>query len=461
MTRRLVLAILATVVGTLVVVGTTTAAVARWQARDATESALRERAEVLAAAGSGVGAATAPDEVAVARRVLRGVRRALRLDGVEFVRITPGGQIDGTLPAGVSESDLDAAALASGETQSGAHGSLVWAAAPRVRPQATVVAVVTQRASSGLDAVVPRFVLAGVVTGALGTVVAVTLARRLSRPVEEATGVARRLAAGDLDARLPDPRPGDDDELAGLARSINTMAEGLQRSRALEQQFLLSISHDLRTPLTSIRGYAEALADGTTADAARAAGTIVTEASRLEHLIGDLLDLAHLDARSFSLHPVKHDLRAAAVDAARAMAPLARGRGLEIAVADGPPVPVLADRERVGQILGNLLENAVKHARSTVGVYVTAAAGKAVLRVDDDGAGIAPEDRPHVFERLYRAGRDPVRAEVGSGLGLAIVHQLTEAMGGSVSAGAAPGGGARIEVVLPLSENSRGAITLS
>ena len=122
--------------------------------------------------------------------------------------------------------------------------------------------------------------------------------------------------------------------------------------------------------------------------------------------------------------------------------------------APGSPVIAHADPARVLQLLGNLLDNACKFARSRVDVHVTDELGMAVLRVDDDGPGIAPDDRPHVFERLYVSGRRPERAEVGSGLGLAIVRQLAEAMDGSVAVNAAPSGGARIEVRLPLAQPS-------
>src|SRR5213078_4532728 len=121
-----------------------------------------------------------------------------------------------------------------------------------------------------------------------------------TRPLREAQDATRRISAGDLTTRLPVAKPGAKDELTSLAESINAMAESLERSKGLERQFLLSVSHDLRTPLTSIRGYAEALAERK-AKPGHAAAVILSEARRLERLVGDLLELAKLDARRFSL----------------------------------------------------------------------------------------------------------------------------------------------------------------
>ena len=153
--------------------------------------------------------------------------------------------------------------LAGGSTQSGRVRDLVWVADPVELRARTVVTVVTRRMGSGVAAAAGWFLLASVVTLLLGAIVAVIVGRRLGRPVRQADEAARRIAAGELSTRLTPPagRPGD--ELVDLAGAINAMAESLERSKGLEQQFLLSVSHDLRTPLTAIRGYAEAITDGT------------------------------------------------------------------------------------------------------------------------------------------------------------------------------------------------------
>ena len=228
------------------------------------------------------------------------------------------------------------------------------------------------------------------------------------------------------------------------------MAESLERSRALEQQFLLSVSHDLRTPLTSIRGYAEAISDGA-GDPVHAASVISSEARRLERLVADLLDLAKLQTSSFSLKLEPVDLGQLATVAAQGFEPDAAERGLSIRALDtGAPLPVFVDHDRLGQAAANLIENAMKYASSAVVVRTSVTGEWAVMTVTDDGQGIDPTDLPHLFERLYVARRQPARHESSSGLGLAIVKQLVEAMQGEVSVTSEIGRGTTFEVRLPL-----------
>jgi signal transduction histidine kinase len=234
--------------------------------------------------------------------------------------------------------------------------------------------------------------------------------------------------------------------LAELVRSVNTMASSLERSKGVEQQFLLSISHDLRTPLTSIRGYAEAISDGATTDPKWAASVILKESRRLERLVADLLELAKLQSRSFSFHMQPVDLAAVALDTLEAFGAEATDVGLELIVDAPEHIMVTADRDRLGQVAANLVENAKNYAKTSITVGARVVDGTPMLWVDDDGTGIAPGDRPHVFERLYRTSQQPVRAENSSGLGLAIVAELTAAMNATVTAEQAPGGGARIVV---------------
>jgi two-component system sensor histidine kinase BaeS len=225
------------------------------------------------------------------------------------------------------------------------------------------------------------------------------------------------------------------------------MAAELERSRATDQRFLLSVSHDLRTPLTSIRGYAEGIVDGA-ADPAWAAGVILRETKRLERLVADLLDLSRLEARSFTLRPEELDLGEVAAAVVDGFRPDAASASIELRLATAP-APVRADPDRLAQVVANLVQNALKFASTRVTVTAESRGADAVLHVDDDGPGIAAEDLPHVFERLYVSRHEPVRKEAGSGLGLAIVRELAEASGGQVTAMAAPSGGARFELVLP------------
>ncbi|MFN0089837.1 MAG: sensor histidine kinase, partial [Acidimicrobiales bacterium] len=269
-------------------------------------------------------------------------------------------------------------------------------------------------------------------------------------PLAQAGDVAQRIAAGNLAARADEAQAAAGGaEIESLTRSLNAMADSLERSRGLEQQFLLSISHDLRTPLTSIRGYAEAILDGALDEPQHGARVIRSEAARLERLVADLLELARLEARQFGLSPAPLDLARLAADGAAGFAPAAEAAGRRITVR-AEPTWVLADRDRLAQVIANLVENALRFAASQVEVRAGPGPdGMGWLQVADDGPGIAAEDLPHVFERLYVARSRPRRKESGSGLGLAIVRELVAAMGGVVHAEAPPGGGARLVVRLP------------
>lgn len=443
MTRRIVIAIVATTIAALVLAGGLTLAIVGGTARRETEADLLRQAKEIATA---VDRRTTPAD-AVFTRVLR---QALKLDDLAFVGINAQGRTAEPLPGSLTLADLQVGRLLEGEAISGHKGPLAFAAAPAGRVNAnTGIVVVTRRTDLGLGRAWRWFVLSSLVTIAIGGIVAATLGRRLARPVREARAATHRIAQGELSTRLDEPKPKADDELADLTRSINAMAAALERSQGLEQQFLLSVSHDLRTPLTSIRGYAEAIADGA-GDPKKAAAIILSESRRLERLVRDLLDLAKLEQRQFSLTPSATDLGEIVTATAEGFEPDAYGAEIRLLLDVSGAAPVWADVDRLAQVIANLVENAIKHARSTVTLRTRADQQWAVLMVDDDGPGIAPEDLAHVFERLYVSRHAPVRKEAGSGLGLAIVRELVGAMGGQVQAQANPlGSGARMVVWLP------------
>jgi two-component system OmpR family sensor kinase len=454
MTRRLVAAIVGAVVATLLLAGAGTLVLANLRARHTTERELRSEAASVAANIDtilDVDASATPVQLRRRLRVAKAFAGALPIDELAVLTTDAAGNLsDVDLPSGLTLDVLRPAALARLQVVSGNSGNLVFAAAPAlISGSRLVVVVITRQANAGLGASVRYFVLTAAATVVLGLLAAVALGRRLTRPIRDASAATQRIAAGELSTRLQEPAANDHDELAELSRSINGMAEGLQRSRVLEQQFLLSVSHDLRTPLTSIRGYAEAIADGA-AEPRAAADVIRSESRRLERLVADLLDLAKLQSRSFSLQPVALDVGAALVTAVSGFGPDAADRSVELRTLSGPPVVVLADPDRVAQIAANLIENALKFARFTVTVSARVDGAFGVVTVDDDGPGIEPSDIALVFERLYVARSQPTRSESTSGLGLAIVRELVEAMHGSVGAGVADHGGARLWFRLPL-----------
>lgn len=313
-------------------------------------------------------------------------------------------------------------------------------------PQATgVVIIQTNVATIGREARLWFLVSASIVLfGAAAA--AAALAKRFVRPIRQATEATAAIASGDLGVRVP---VAGSDELAALGTGINEMAAELERGRAAEQQFLLSVSHDLRTPLTALRGYGEALEDGTATDTARAGAVISHHAQRLGRLVGDLLDLGKLEARQFRFDIQTIDAADVVTAAANGAHPVAEERGLNIVVAADTEAFVAADPDRLGQIVANLIENALAFARTSIDVSVETVGGEVQITVGDDGPGIAEADLPHVFDRLYVTKLVPDRSETPSGLGLAIVRELSHAMGGSVAATRGARGGTAMVVRLP------------
>jgi two-component system sensor histidine kinase BaeS len=275
--------------------------------------------------------------------------------------------------------------------------------------------------------------IAGLAGAALAALAAFVLARRIALPVHRVAEAARSLARG----TRPKPVPVEGaTELATLAVAFNDLAAQLERAREAEKSFLLSVSHELKTPLTAIRGYAEALQDGALAPEDVAA-TVVVEAARLERLVGDLLDLARMNRTDFSVHPSEIDLAEVAEDAVRRYEQQAEAFGLALTVSADGPSPAIADADRVLQVVSNLVENALRLTPRGGEVRVLTAPG--VLRVEDTGPGLELEDRERAFERFYLHERYGRERPVGTGLGLAIVKELTEAMGGKVEVTSEPG----------------------
>jgi two-component system sensor histidine kinase BaeS len=224
------------------------------------------------------------------------------------------------------------------------------------------------------------------------------------------------------------------------------MAEQLVQARAAEKQFLLSVSHELKTPLTAIRGYAEGVEDGAF-DVDEAVATIMAEAARLERLVRDLLDLARMNRTDFSIHRENVDLAETAREAVRRYEAQARDFGVTLEEFAPAAAPAVADRDRVLQVTSNLVENALRLTPPGGVVRVTAEPG--VIIVEDSGPGLRREDLPHAFERFYLHTRYSSDRTVGTGLGLSIVKELTQGMGGSVDVESAPERGTRFTVRVP------------
>jgi signal transduction histidine kinase len=454
--RRLTVAVLAVVVGTLVLTVAGSLLLVRRTAVSSTETDLTSQARALSELLQSRAAA------ATDRRVLTLLRDAGSYRTLAVVGLSPGGQFT-SLPPVLSAGDLDVAALQGGQAVTGNVGLTVFVAEPvlltaRQRvvlgpvPAAdTAVLVVTRSVKGPVDGL-PYFLLVAGIVLVVGAVVAAVLARRISAPLARAVATTRRMAAGDLSARVP-TSPHDDAEMHELAQAINALGDNLARARGMERSFLMSVSHDLRTPLTSIRGYAEALAEGAATDVAGAAGVIAAEAGRLDRLVQDLLDLARIDARRFSLDMRPVDVVSVASGVLQALRPEAAAFGVELhaqlPARSGPWVR--ADADRLAQVVANLLENGLKFTQTRVDLSVGVEDGWCWLTVTDDGPGIPPAALGRVFERHYSDDRTTPR-RVGTGLGLAIVAELAHAMGGRLDARSpvVAGHGTRMTLRMPL-----------
>lgn len=285
-------------------------------------------------------------------------------------------------------------------------------------------------------------------TGALlAAILASWVAGHVGRRLDELGDASLAIAAGDFTVRAPED---GNDDVARLGASFNEMVRQLEDGRRRERDFLMSVGHDLRTPLTTLRGYAEALDAGEIEqqDLDRVGGVLRRQTDRLSRLVEDLTLLARLEAREFTLRPEVVDLGphiAGLVDAHQSRA-AAMSVTLDLDVADVGMLEI--DPDRVGQIVGNLVDNALRYTPDggTVTTRLVSTAEQAVLSVEDTGPGIDREDLDRVFERLYVAQRyRPVRPE-GSGLGLSIVKELVDAMGGSISVTSVLGQGTTVAV---------------
>jgi two-component system, OmpR family, sensor kinase len=279
---------------------------------------------------------------------------------------------------------------------------------------------------------VEGLILAAVATAALAALIAFLLARAISRPVRRVAEATRGLAGSGTQPPVPVEGPR---ELALLAESFNEVAVQLAKAREAEQAFLLSVSHELKTPLTAIRGYAEGLQDGAlpTDDAA---AVIVAESKRLERLVGDLLDLGRMRKAEFSVRREPVDLAAVAHEALRRYEAQARDFGVALDVEAPAEAPALADADRTLQIVSNLVENALRMTPEGGSVRIVVAPGE--IRVEDNGPGLGAEELERAFERFYLYSRYGRERPVGTGLGLAIVKTLAEGMDGSVAVASTP-----------------------
>jgi two-component system, OmpR family, sensor kinase len=374
--------------------------------------------------------------------------------------LTPGGSDPtGGLPETVAR-DLDPDALVRqgsqgfGFTPPGARTPTFAAAAPVMVGERYLGAIVLTRPQAQVVATWGEVLGPVLVATILGLLIAVVVVlwvtQRATRPLRDLEGAARRVAEGDLHTEVTEE--GGPEEVEAVARSFNAMVRQLARRDRIAREFLMRVTHDLRTPLTAIRGHASALADGVVPPDAvpRSLGAIASEANRLEVLVTDLLDLARLDADRFRVNLVTVNGADPVRSASDALSSTADAAGVALRAHIDVLPDIVTDPDRIQQVIGNLIDNAIRWTPSGGTITIAAATrpgGGTITTVSDTGPGISDAMRDAVFEP-FRSAETP-NGHIGSGLGLAIALQLARTLGGDLTAGDAPGGGARFTLLLP------------
>lgn len=299
-------------------------------------------------------------------------------------------------------------------------------------------------------------IYAGIAAGLGGLLVVSILSRRTLTPVRALSTAARRLGGGDLSQRVPAP---GNDEVGQLGHSFNSMAAGLEKAEQQRKNLVADVAHELRTPLSNIQGYVEAMRDGVLEHDQATLDTVHAQTMHLGRLVEDLRLLAQTESEDFRLNLEQEslgDVLRHSVEGFRARSS-STDVGLNLDIPDELPM-LLIDRTRISQVLGNLLENAVRHSSSggEVNVVAGVSEGRVVVTVADGGDGIAPEDIAHVFDRFYRADPSRTRATGGAGLGLTIAKKIVEAHGGEIRAESVKGQGSRFIFELPVTREGVG-----
>lgn len=296
-----------------------------------------------------------------------------------------------------------------------------------------------------------RFLLVGLLAVAVSLIVGWLLARSITRPLGTLAAASHAIAGGDYGHQAPLT---GSVEMRALAADFNYMAGQVQRAQEAQRDFLANISHDLKTPLTSIQGFSQAMLDGTIRERAAflaAAQVVNAEAQRMTRLVADLVDLVRLQSGAAVVEKYPVDVGRLLEQAATGMQPQATDRHVELRVQAPTLPPIPADADRLRRAITNLLDNALRHTppEGRVTLSVEGLPGAVCIRVQDTGEGIPEGDLPRVFERFYQVDKSRAGAGHGSGLGLAIVREVVAAHGGDVRVQSRPGAGSEFAITLP------------
>jgi signal transduction histidine kinase len=296
-------------------------------------------------------------------------------------------------------------------------------------------------------------VLAGSFALAVSILLSLLIARWIAAPLDRIAGAARAVSAGDYDQSLIVSGP---QETQSLAMAFNEMVRDVKASQQSQRDFVANISHELKTPLTSIQGFAQAILDGTAADPGErehAALVIREESERLKRLVQDLLDLARLDSGQMNFDRQRVNLNALLAAVAERLSVKAAEANVQVSLELPQFPPLVGDGDRLAQVFTNLLDNAIKHSTGDGHVQICGEVnpGWVSVHVDDTGTGIPPEDLERIFERFYMVDKArPGGIDRGSGLGLAISQEIVRVHAGHITAQSQIGKGSRFTVQLPV-----------
>jgi two-component system OmpR family sensor kinase len=445
---RITLLVVSVAVTMAIIAGVVGAAMIRNTAVDVTRTYLSNQANVLDQQLAG--------EDPGYRIGLAKLAQVFKQQGIAVVTENRSGRLDGADAQAVRQANgAGVATMVDGAVISrtvSVNGHTVLLEARSVNGRAFAL-VASANLGAGTQKALQRRVLLALVIGLLAAVIGgLVIARLVTRPLRRTADTARAMGAGSRQMRAPVAGPS---EVADVAIAVNELADALQHSESRQREFLTSVSHELRTPLAAISGQAEALSDGIVpeAEVPQVGRTIRAESARLERLVFDLLDLARLGADSFRLELAPCDLTALIREMASVWQVRCDQRSVPLLVPLPPgPVVVVTDARRVRQVLDGLAENALRLLAPGAPLVLALSVGaSARLEVRDGGPGLTAQDYPVAFEQGVLHDRYRGRRPGGAGLGLALVHSLVTRLGGTVTAGPAPEGGAGFLVELPLS----------
>jgi signal transduction histidine kinase len=350
-----------------------------------------------------------------------------------------------------------------GEAYTFEFSDLFWTQAGAAAPQRLVAVTLsnpfTYRAQT-IETIVGVMGIAAVLALVAAVILSLLIADRLANPIRRLTRAARELSEGHLDTRVPSP--GNSPEMHELTAGFNAMAERVQdsiefirRDRDRSRDFLADVSHELRTPIAALRTFNELLTEGQVPDKATRQEFLEQsrqQIERLDWLASNLLELSKLDSGLVRLDLRPDDLRAVVENAVQQAQPSADRKGVKLVVkVPDEPLRQRHDPQRMGQVLGNLIGNAIKFtpSRGTVEVSLASTDTGAEFRVADTGVGIDARELPYVFDRFYRGAQAIEPRATGSGLGLSIVRSIVEMHNGRVAITSTPGVGTQVSVALP------------